>query len=705
MQLRKSCRRAFDEVVDMQLRHQHRFQHIGYLMPIYLSPLLFYGTHGSRCLYCVVLAMSWWVLGPLPKVANAFMLLLCPALLQVADPERLATSFFSADVVEATLLLLLSAADREIRSSLAPWLALRSHAEGMQLRWLFTGVCLGTLALATRISAALLTVVLFAIVDHGLRYLEDAHVDNPAFGELVHFPADDAEHHLAVSPLHSQSGHTTPHRMADHPLNLYSPHLSTRPPTFLMAERPVAGAVLSGSKIPLKLTTAPQGVSGRTKTTLTVPDHSCRELLFGPGVTFLEDGTHAPHVSGASSAGLTAPQPSEHSSASGVGHRRRNDLPGDVAGCTRNEDGGSKLPIGRVGSLLGTSTAPRDATSTREPFASRLPILSSHKPTLPVPHGSIGSRKFREIRTAFLVGPVMMAVVGNVIGFWTLPSRTEMPLHEAEHGQGEYADEINMWLWALLMFPGVVGVVLFCCGYLYVANLQRHESGWHTPEDHAIGHAPHDHREVARRPEQVWTWATLVVVASSVSQQFGDRHAFGRHHLLESMPWGVICVLGGTQLITHLTVEGQLVEHLFELVSPNFWRTNSRVTNQVLLTGLSCLLTEAVGVAPLCRLLRPIIITIASETGTRLLYYLVPVSVALSTNMISPMTLPLALLHCAQNVSVLQLAIVGLAGKSILLTMVLLSVNTTGSYFFIWNEVPTHRHNQSVAAAQHRLRS
>ncbi|KAH8042022.1 hypothetical protein HPB51_019763 [Rhipicephalus microplus] len=475
--------------------HQHRFQHIGYLMPIYLSPLLFYGTHGSRCLYCVVLAMSWWVLGPLPKVANAFLLLLCPALLQVADPERLANSFFSADVVEATLLLLLSAADREIRSSLAPWLALRSHAEGMQLRWLFTGVCLGTLALATRISAALLTVVLFAIVDHGLRYLEDAHVDNPAFGEPVHFPADVAEHHLAFSPQHSQSGHTTPHRMADHPLNLYSPHLSTRPPTFLKAERPVAGAALSGSKIPLKLSTVPQGLSGRTKTTLTVPEHSCHELLFGPSVTFLTDGTHAPHVSGASSAGLTAPQPSEHSSASGVGHRRRHDLPGDVAGCTRNEDGGSKLPIGHVSSLLGASAAPRDATSTREPSASRLPILSSHKPTLPVPHGSIGSRssmstsgaatltdasglttrrvislqlvrhhhvhddgashkstsfghaddvnhptaeaeerhkKFREIRTAFLVGPVMMAVVGNVIGFWTLPSRTEMPLHEAE---------------------------------------------------------------------------------------------------------------------------------------------------------------------------------------------------------------------------------------------------------------------------------
>ncbi|KAL1421808.1 hypothetical protein MTO96_022729 [Rhipicephalus appendiculatus] len=711
--------------IRIQNGHQHRFQHIGYLMPVYLSPLLFYGTHGSRCLYCVVLAMSWWVLGPLPKVANAFLLLLCPALLQVADPERLAASFFSADVLEATLLLLLSAADREIRSRLAPWLALRSHAEGMKLRWLFTSVCLGTFALATRISAALLTVVLFAIIDHGLRYLEETHVDNTAFGESMHFPADDAEHHHAVSPQHSQSGHTTPHRMADHPLNLYSPHLPPRQPTVLKAERPAAGAAFSGNKIPLRLTTAPQASSDRTKTTLTVPDHPGRELLFGPGITLLQDGTLAPHVSGTSSVVSAAPQPSEHSSTSGVSHRSSI----STAGAPTLTDA-SGFASGRVISLQ-----PVRHLHTHDDGASHKSTSFCHADDVNHPTAEAEDRhkKFREIRTAFLVGPVIMAVVGNVIGFWTLPSRTEMPLHEAEHGQGGYADEINMWLWALLMFPGVVGVVLFCCAYLYVANLQRHEDGWHTPEDHPIGHAPHDHREVARHPEksnhlflvylvtynvviayiiiinthltQVWTWATLVVVASSVSQQFGDRHAFGRHHLLETMPWNVICVLGGTQLITHLTVEGQLVEHLFELVSPSFWRTNSRVTNQVLLTGLSCLLTEAVGVAPLCRLLRPIIISIASETGTRLLYYLVPVSVALSTNMISPMTLPLALLHCARNVSVLQLAIVGLAGKSILLTMVLLSVNTTGSYFFIWSEVPMHRHNQSVAVAQHGLRS
>ncbi|KAL3207352.1 hypothetical protein MRX96_052685 [Rhipicephalus microplus] len=253
--------------------------------------------HGSRCLYCVVLAMSWWVLGPLPKVANAFLLLLCPTLLEVADPEGLAAKLLfgtvwlfcseslAADVVEATLLLLLSAADREIRSSLAPWIALRSHAEGMKLRWLFTGVCLGTFRSGyahlgssahrraicdrrprTTIPRGMCIRQLLPNVlnKRGALIPLDAHVDNPAFGEPVHFPADVAEHHLAFSPQHSQSGHTTPHRMADHPLNLYSPHLSTRPPTFLKAERPVAGAALSGSKIPLKLTTAPQGLSGRT---------------------------------------------------------------------------------------------------------------------------------------------------------------------------------------------------------------------------------------------------------------------------------------------------------------------------------------------------------------------------------------------------------------------------------------------------------
>ncbi|XP_049520788.1 uncharacterized protein LOC119444102 [Dermacentor silvarum] len=346
-------------------------------------------------------------------------------------------------------------------------------------------------------------------------------------------------------------------------------------------------------------------------------------------------------------------------------------------------------------------------------------------------------RKYGEIRTAFLVGPVIMAVVGNVIGFRTLPSRIEMPLEEVGHTHTEReAPELDLWLWALLTFPGVIGVVLFCCGYFYVANLQRHENGWHTPDDHANDHASHGHRATFRHPKKgkylfliylatysvilayvevlnlhatpVWTLATLVVVASSVSQQFGDRHAFERHHLFENASpcnrlnehrSDHVCSLFSLRPPSLCVQEGRLVERLFELVSRSFWRNNSRVTNQLLLTGLSSVLAEAVGVAPLCRLLMPIIVTIASESSTRLLYYLVPVSVALSSNMLSPVSLPLALLHGACNISMQQLAFVGLAGKSILLAMVLLSVNTTGSYFFRWNDpsIPSHPINLSVA--------
>ncbi|XP_065282057.1 uncharacterized protein [Dermacentor albipictus] len=610
--------------------YQHDFRNIGYLMPLYLLPLLFYGTHGSRSLYCVILVMSWWIFGPLPKVANAFLLLCCPALLQVADPERLAASFFSAEVLEATLLLLLSTADREVRSRLAPWLGLRSQAEGMRLRFLFPAVCLGTFALATCVSAALITVVLFAIVDHALRSLE-----------RVPLTATD---------------------------------LASREPSYVPCEEPV------------------------------------------------KDGTLAPQVS------------SQISGASSVlAEPRRHEPPLSTEASNRSSTtvaatDASGRASGRVISLQPVRS--RSGHSGHDDAV-------CHKTSTSFGHHygmddqSIGAehrhRKYGEIRTAFLVGPVMMAVVGNVIGFRTMPSRLEMALEETRHSHIEHAPELTLWLWALLTFPGVMGVVLFCCGYFYVANLQRHENGWRTPDDHANEHASHGHRATFRRPKKgkylfliylatygvilayvvalnthatyVWTLATLVVIASSVSQRFGDRHAFERHHLIESMPWGVICVLGGAQLITHVTVEGRLVEHLFELVSRSFWRNNSRVTNQVLLTGLSSVLAEAVGVAPLCRLLMPIIVTIASESSTRQLYYLVPVSVALSSNMLSPVSLPLALLHGARNISLQQLAFVGLAGKSILLAMVLVSVNTTGNYFFRWHDPTAVSHPINLSTA------
>ncbi|KAH7960432.1 hypothetical protein HPB49_019512 [Dermacentor silvarum] len=752
------------EHYEHQQGYQYDFRHIGYLMPVYLSPLLFYGTHGSRSLYCVVLAMSWWILGPLPKVANAFLLLLCPALLQVADPERLAASFFSADVLEATLLLLLSAADREVRSRLAPWLAIRSQAEGMRLRYLFPAVCLATFALATRISAALVTVVLFAIVDHALRSLEEANLDNCAFGEPVPLVVDDEQllPHEASSPR-SPPCPPTPRHMADHPLNWYSPPRMLGGPTTAKAARPTTSSGFSGDKKPLGMTPGPQASREKARVSLTVPDLESREPSYATSEELLKDGTLAPQVrskmSGASSLPLAEPRPSETSLASEASNRSRHDHPFAVIGRTRDSYGGSELPVGHA--ISGTDPAAHAVDSSVKSTASRVLLFSSHKPTHPVHRGSGGSsstttgaatdasgrasgrvislqrvllrsghddagshkmtasfghaygmddqtleveqrhRKYGEIRTAFLVGPVIMAVVGNVIGFRTLPSRIEMPLEEVGHTHTEReAPELDLWLWALLTFPGVIGVVLFCCGYFYVANLQRQKGKYLFLIYLATYSVILAYVEVLNlHATPVWTLATLVVVASSVSQQFGDRHAFERHHLFESMPWGVICVLGGAQLITHLTVEGRLVERLFELVSRSFWRNNSRVTNQLLLTGLSSVLAEAVGVAPLCRLLMPIIVTIASESSTRLLYYLVPVSVALSSNMLSPVSLPLALLHGACNISMQQLAFVGLAGKSILLAMVLLSVNTTGSYFFRWNDpsIPSHPINLSVA--------
>ncbi|XP_075539331.1 uncharacterized protein LOC142574038 [Dermacentor variabilis] len=383
-----------------QKGYQHDFRHIGYLMPLYLLPLLFYGTHGSRSLYCVILAMSWWILGPLPKVANAFLLLCCPAILQVADPERLAASFFSAEVLEATLLLLLSTADREVRSRLAPWLALRSQAEGMRLRYLFPAVCLGTFALATRVSAALITVVLFAIVDHALRSLEEAHLDTHVFGEPVPLIADDAErlgmllHHAAPSPR-SPAGPPTPHLMADHPLNKYSPPRLLERPTSAKAARPATSTGYSGGKMPLGTMPGPQASRDKARVPLTATDLASREPSYVPCEESVKDGTLAPQVSsqisGASSV-LAEPRRREPPLSIEASSRSRQDHPGAVIGRARDIDGGSKVPTGRTISCRGTSTAANTLDSFRKSSASRLRSFSSRQPTQTLHHGSVGSR-------------------------------------------------------------------------------------------------------------------------------------------------------------------------------------------------------------------------------------------------------------------------------------------------------------------------
>ncbi|XP_077508385.1 uncharacterized protein LOC144119698 [Amblyomma americanum] len=692
-------------------RYQRGFLYIGYLMPFYLSPMLFYGTHGSFSLYCVTLTLSWWVIGPMPKAANAFLLMFCAPLLQVSDPQRLASNFFSADVLEALLLLVLSAADHDVHCRLAPWLALRCQADRVRLRWLFPAVCLGAFLLATRLPAAVVAVVLFAVIEPAVRYLEETSQRSP-LGDPALLTVDEAERAILVlqrqgllssiprSQPPSSSAPSTPHNLADHPLNWYTPpRYQCQPPAKTMAE---AMAAAAAARMPSNAAAPMQGPSVKRKSMVVGEDRSRDSSLCSN--LGARDGTRAPitssQVSGTSSPPMVTPRFSIVSTGSAASVRSRRDLHGSVAGVDSGGTGSAatELPVRVITARSGNLTQPL-TSSSRESSASRITggsprrqsvkgqatCLTSktssstglvsladggtrissgrlHRNRPRSAHDDVGShktsassgpisdvdeqtleaeekhRKYAEIRTAFLVGPVIMAVVGNVFSLWTLPSRFALPLAGTVHA-GQDDGALDLWLWALLTLPGVFGVMLFCCSYFYVANLQQHEATKCSPGDQAISQAVQSKRTspppvprkgrylflvyfitssviltgaliLGAQPTQVWTLATLAVVAAGTSRWLACRRAFQRHNLVAGVPWNVLCVFGGSQLVTHLTVEGRLVEGFFELVSPSFWRGNSRLTNQLLLTAVACVLAEAVGVAQLCRLLLPILVTI-----------------------------------------------------------------------------------------------
>ncbi|KAK8782773.1 hypothetical protein V5799_015885 [Amblyomma americanum] len=94
--VRELSRRWSSSRPEVQSRHTSGL--LGYLMPFYLCPVLYPGTKESKCFYCVLLMMSWWMLRAMPKAVVAFLPAIVLPLLGIMGPEQV-------DVLTAALLL------------------------------------------------------------------------------------------------------------------------------------------------------------------------------------------------------------------------------------------------------------------------------------------------------------------------------------------------------------------------------------------------------------------------------------------------------------------------------------------------------------------------------------------------------------------------------------------------------------------------
>ncbi|XP_049520849.1 uncharacterized transporter B0285.6-like [Dermacentor silvarum] len=78
---------------------------VGLMMPIYLAPLIIYGTPSSLCLYSVLLPLCWWLTSSVPHCVAAFAPVVTLPALQIMSADETATYFFESKCIEMTALL------------------------------------------------------------------------------------------------------------------------------------------------------------------------------------------------------------------------------------------------------------------------------------------------------------------------------------------------------------------------------------------------------------------------------------------------------------------------------------------------------------------------------------------------------------------------------------------------------------------------
>ncbi|XP_064490368.1 uncharacterized protein LOC135401738 isoform X2 [Ornithodoros turicata] len=199
---------------------------------------------------------------------------------------------------------------------------------------------------------------------------------------------------------------------------------------------------------------------------------------------------------------------------------------------------------------------------------------------------------------------------------------------------------------------------------------------------------------------QMWILTMIMVMTSAFASLF-NPDMMTRNVICGKMPWNVVVIFGGARAITRAFKVNNLVGVLFSFFDAEFWRTRSSIVSQIYLSTLSGILAEMINNATLSQLLMPVLFNIAATRDEHPLYYAIPVSLAASSNLILPISLPLIILHDTIDIPMQQLVVAGVTMKVIAVASTITFMNMMGNQFFRWSDdanPPTNlTHNDSTA--------
>ncbi|KAH6933513.1 hypothetical protein HPB50_015849 [Hyalomma asiaticum] len=139
--------------------------HLGLLMPLYLSPMLYYKTMYTSCLYCLLLVLLMWAFNTAPKPAIAFLHMVNLPLLNIMGAEELAAQYLTLDALLLVVLLYLVVLVDALTDLVRRIAYTVCSRYGLRRNGVFLSLCGATFVGAMLISTAVLCVPLLYLVD------------------------------------------------------------------------------------------------------------------------------------------------------------------------------------------------------------------------------------------------------------------------------------------------------------------------------------------------------------------------------------------------------------------------------------------------------------------------------------------------------------------------------------------------------------
>ncbi|XP_077489696.1 Na(+)/citrate cotransporter-like [Amblyomma americanum] len=158
--------------------------------------------------------------------------------------------------------------------------------------------------------------------------------------------------------------------------------------------------------------------------------------------------------------------------------------------------------------------------------------------------------------------------------------------------------------------------------------------------------------------------------------------------LVQRIPWSTIFAYGSTFTLSFIVKSTKFVTWLRETLMT--LENHNRLLPQAFLTVCASMMAELVSSCHTVRILLPVAFETAVAEPCNPLYYALPITVAASSPVILPTArVSIALLSELTDIGPLSMLLYGLLLKALIITCVLISVDTLGYLMFDWSALPS----------------